>query len=155
MFFALGFLLASLVALAAAPAYWRRAIRLSTRRLQMQLPVSPDEIQAGRDLLRAEFAVALRRLEQKAQALSELRSADMAELGRRAATLARQEADLRGLSEQNSNLAEELAALRRTFAETSAELGAIEKDTSDPSGLIARKDSQLKDLKAGFEEVQA
>src|ERR1700736_2441773 len=73
MVFTFGFLAASLIALAAAPAFWRRAIRLSTRRLEMQLPLSLEEILAGRDLLRAEFAVECRRLEQKAEVLNLVR----------------------------------------------------------------------------------
>jgi hypothetical protein len=100
MVFALGFLVASLMALAIAPAFWRRAIRLSTRRLEMQLPLSPEEILAGRDLLRAEFAVEQRRLEQKAEALNLVHAADMAELGHRAAIIDAQDADLLSISPQ-------------------------------------------------------
>src|ERR1700730_9930861 len=108
MVFALGFLVAGLFALAAAPAFWRRAIRLSTRRLEMQLPLSPEEILAGRDLLRAEFAVERRRLEQKVEALNLVHAADMTELGRHAAIIAGQDADLRALSRQYSERRAEL-----------------------------------------------
>jgi chromosome segregation ATPase len=155
MIFALGFLTAGLIALAVAPAFWRRALRLSTRKLEMQLPLSQAEILAERDLLRAEAAVEVRRLEQKVQALNGLRSADMAELGRRAAAIARQKAELHALTEQNSELSQELAALQRGFAEASAELAAIEKDSYDTSGLIARKDAEIRELKGGLEEMQA
>lgn len=155
LIFALGFSLAGLIALATAPAFWRRAIRLSTRRLEMQLPLSFEEIQAERDLLRAEFAVESRRLEQKAQALNELHAQDMTELGRRAAIIARQEADLRALSDENSELSKEAAELHRALAQTSAELGATAKDSYDTGGLITRKDLEIRDLKANLEEVQA
>jgi chromosome segregation ATPase len=155
MLFALGFLAAGLIALAAAPAFWRRAIRLSTRRLEMQLPLSPEEILAGRDLLRAEFAVERRRLEQKAEALNLVHAADMAELGRRAAIIAAQDADLRALSQQDHDGGAELAALQRALAETSAELAATAKECYDTSGLIARKDAQINELTARFEEAQA
>jgi chromosome segregation ATPase len=155
MFFALGFLVAGLIALAAAPAFWRRAIRLSTRRLEMQLPLSPEEIVGGRDLLRAEFAVERRRLEQKAEALNHLHAADMAELGRRAAIIAAQDADLRALSRQDSEGGAELATLQRALAETSAELAATAKECYDTSGLIARKDAQIDQLSASFEEAKA
>src|ERR1700731_3025742 len=155
MVFALGFLAASLIALAAAPAFWRRAIRLSTRRLEMQLPLSPEEILAGRDLLRAEFAVERRRLEQKAEALNLVHAADMTELGRRAAIIAGQDADLLALSQQDSARSAELAALQRALAETSAELAATAKECYDTSGLIARKDVQITVLAASFEEAQA
>jgi hypothetical protein len=155
MVFALGFLAASLIALAAAPAFWRRAIRLSTRRLETQLPLSPEEILAGRDLLRAEFAVERRRLEQKAEALNLVHAADMTELGRRAAIIAGQDADLLALCRQDSERSAELAALQRALADTSAELAATAKECYDTSGLIERKDVQINRLAASFEEAQA
>ena len=79
MIFALGFLLAGLLALAIAPAFWRRALRLSTRRLEMLLPLSSREIIAERDLMRAEFAIDRRKFEQEAESLRTMRAADMAE----------------------------------------------------------------------------
>ena len=64
MVFAAGFLLAGLLALLFLPALWRRALRLSRRRLEMQMPLSMDEIVAERDQLRAQFASDRRRIEQ-------------------------------------------------------------------------------------------
>jgi chromosome segregation ATPase len=155
MLFALGFLVAGVIALAVAPAFWRRAIRLSTRRLEMQLPLSADEILASRDLLRAEFAVEKRQLEQKVGALNLVHAADIAELGRRAAIIAGQDADLRAVSGQGSEHSAELAALQRALAETTAELAATAKESYDTSGLVARKDNQINLLTASFEEAQA
>ncbi|HEX3495871.1 MAG TPA: hypothetical protein VHT02_01640, partial [Methylocella sp.] len=155
MVFALGFLVAGLIALAAAPAFWARAIRLSTRRLEMQLPLSFEEIQASRDLLRAEFAVECRRLEQKLEALNLVHAADMAELSRRAAIIAGQEADLLALSQKDSERGAELGALQRALAETSAELAATAKESYDTSGLVTRKDVRINELAAGFGEAQA
>ncbi len=154
MIFALGFLVACVFALAAAPLYWHRAIRLSTRRLELRLPLSPEEIRAGRDLLRAEFAVKCRRLEQKAAALNERRAADMAELGRSAAVIVRQDANLHLLTEQGSEGREELSALRHALMETSAELASAQKDAYDTSGLLARRDAKIGELEARLNETQ-
>jgi len=121
----------------------------------MQLPLSPEEILAGRGLLRAEFAVECRRLEQKAEALNLVHAADMTELGRRAAIIAGQDADLLDLSQQDSERRAEFAALQRALAETSAELAATAKECYDTSGLIARKEVQITVLAASFEEAQA
>ena len=63
MYVALGFLLASLLALMVAPAFWRRAVRLTRRRIEMTMPMSASDIQADKDQLRAEFAIELRRVE--------------------------------------------------------------------------------------------
>ena len=62
MYVALGFLLASLLALIVAPAFWRRAVRLTKRRIEMTMPMSASDIQADKDQLRAEFAIELRRV---------------------------------------------------------------------------------------------
>lgn len=63
MFFVLGFFAACLLTLFVAHAVWRRAVRLTTKRVQAALPVSLAEIKADRDQLRAEFAMAARKLE--------------------------------------------------------------------------------------------
>lgn len=57
MFFALGAFCAGLISIAVLPAFWRRAERLVRRDLERQLPLSPREIAAERDQLRAIFAV--------------------------------------------------------------------------------------------------
>ena len=107
MIFTLGFLLAGLLALTIAPAFWRRALRLSTRRLEMLLPLSSREIIAERDLLRAEFAVDRRKFEQRAETLNAVHIVDMAELGR--------------LKAQFVALDEKYAALTARHAEQGAE----------------------------------
>ncbi len=63
MFVALGFTAAGILALLIAPAAWRRAVRLTTRKLQATMPISVADINADKDLLRAEYAVEIRRLE--------------------------------------------------------------------------------------------
>src|ERR1700733_10774269 len=87
MIFALGFLFAGLAALAFAPAFWRRANRLTRRRLETQVPLSVQEILAERDQLPAEFAVEERRVELRAAQTKLAHAADRSELGRRAAQI--------------------------------------------------------------------
>ncbi|HXW72672.1 MAG TPA: hypothetical protein VEK34_14815 [Methylocella sp.] len=155
MIFALGFLIASLMALMIAPAFWARAIRLSRRRLEMQLPLSHEEILASRDLLRAEFAVELRRLEQKAEALSRLHASDLVELGNRAVIIDAQDAELAALSHQRSERGFEVASLQRALSETSAELAVTAKDAYDSSGLLARKNLRIGELESQLMDLQA
>ncbi|RDE08246.1 hypothetical protein DVH29_12490 [Pelagibacterium lacus] len=61
MYFALGFLSAALIAIAIGPAFWRRAVRLTKRRIEAATPVTLSEFRADKDKLRAEFAMALRK----------------------------------------------------------------------------------------------
>ncbi len=63
MLVALGFTAASILALLIAPAAWRRAVRLTTRKMESTMPISVADIKADKDLLRAEYAVEIRRLE--------------------------------------------------------------------------------------------
>jgi hypothetical protein len=63
MYAAMGFLIAVLIGLAAIPLVHDRAVRLSMRDLEGALPISMGELQAEKDALRAEFAMAVRRLE--------------------------------------------------------------------------------------------
>ena len=83
LMFTLGFLVAGLLALAALPAVWRRAMRLSGERLSRLVPLSPQEIAADRDHLRAAHAVDLRRTEQKLEQAETGRAGLMAEASRR------------------------------------------------------------------------
>lgn len=71
MLVGLGFLTASLVALLILPWVWRRAVKVTGRRLQFAAPDSVVEIQADRDQLRAEHALLTRKLEIRLQELKE------------------------------------------------------------------------------------
>jgi predicted nuclease with TOPRIM domain len=63
IYLALGFLLASLLALMVTRPLWNRAVRLTTRRIEATMPMSLADIEAEKDQLRAEFAIELRRVE--------------------------------------------------------------------------------------------
>lgn len=82
MMFTLGVLTTGLLALAALPAIWRRAVRLSTARLSRLVPLSAEEIAAERDHIRAAHAVELRRTEQKLERVDAARAALLSEEGR-------------------------------------------------------------------------
>ena len=84
MFFALGFLGASLLALALLSAVWHRAVRRTTKRIEGATPVSMVEIQADKDQLRAEFAMSTRRLENSVEQLKLKTTEQFAEIGRSA-----------------------------------------------------------------------
>jgi hypothetical protein len=63
MYFGIGLLFGALIGLVLIPLIHARAVRLTTRRLEAVLPESMAEVQAEKDLLRAEFAMSTRRLE--------------------------------------------------------------------------------------------
>ena len=67
MFAVIGFLAACLMMLTLFPVIHERAVRLTTRRLTAATPMSVTEMQAEKDLLRAQFAMSIRRLEISAE----------------------------------------------------------------------------------------
>lgn len=69
MYFALGLLAAGLVALIIMPAVWKRAVRLTKRRIEAATPITLAEFRADKDQLRAEFALSTRRLEMNVETL--------------------------------------------------------------------------------------
>ncbi|UCI28249.1 hypothetical protein [Mesorhizobium sp. B2-8-5] len=82
LFFVLGFLCAVFLVSLVAPAVWRRAVILTRRRLEASLPLTPAEIQADKDRVRAEYAMTTRRLEITVKNLQEKAAEQLVEIGR-------------------------------------------------------------------------
>lgn len=112
MFFAGGFLVAALLALALISSVHHRAVRLTQRRLQDSIPVSLTEIQADRDKLRAKFAMSARRLEMTVEQLEARVTNQRGEIARKSEAIARLKAQL---AEKNG-LADELGAKLKSLS---------------------------------------
>ena len=179
MIFALGFLAASLCGLLLLPAVNARAARLERRRAEARLPLSPTEIAAERDFLRAQFAVQQRRLERRAETAEAKRQADMAALGTgtmRVAALTRdvaaRDAEIALVQTKARELETELAlaredgtaslatlrALEEAHADLLDSLLALRRDAipaagSDPAALAAERDDLRASLKAAEEAL--
>ena len=154
MIFALGFLMAAMLTLLFLPAVWRRAQRLARRRLEMQLPLSVEEIVAERDQLRAGFAVAQRRQEQKYEALLTARGEDAAELGRRAGALADLAAASETLRADVARHEQKGAETARLLADIQAEAGAFSVALYDSEGLRERREDVLRGLESAHQILQ-
>lgn len=114
MIFALGFLAASLCALLFLPTLNARAARLARRRVEAMLPLSPREIVAERDHLRAVFAVEQRRLERKVETAVAGRHKDLAAIGARTMEVA---ALTRDLGARDAVIATDKATIARVEGE--------------------------------------
>ena len=143
MIFALGFLCSGLLSLLFFPLVWRRAVRLSRRRLEMQMPLSMTEIVAERDQLRAEFALGRRRLEQKLESLAESRAKSLAEIGRAAIVASQMQSDLEAARKEGALLGEERDRGRARVAELESQLSALNTELYDNEGLLRRRMSEL------------
>ena len=82
MYFGVGFLAASLIAIAMLPVVLNRAERLTRRRVMASIPNSMPEALAEKDSARAMFAVAVRKLEVRTEDLVKRIAAQGAQLGR-------------------------------------------------------------------------
>lgn len=83
MYMGIGFLFGGLVGLAVLPLVHGRAVRLTTRRLESALPQSIAEIDADKDLLRADFAMSIRRLEVNLEQVKNKAARQLVELGKK------------------------------------------------------------------------
>ena len=143
--FTLGVLVAGLLALAALPAVWRRALRLSEERLSRLVPLSAEEVAAERDHLRAAHAVALRRTEQRVERAEAAAATLKIEAGRREGRIAALDAEAARAQVAIAALEAERAALQREAAGLWAEAGA---ETIALQGLSALADRRLDDIAA-------
>src|SRR5947209_13097197 len=146
MIFALGFFVAGLLALLFLPAVQRRAARLAAHRLEMQLPLSMDEIVAERDQLRAEFAVERRRIEQKLEAAAETQAHHMGEIGRQAGAVDELTGQLSATRDELRALGEAKDALHREMIEAEAALGALQAALADETGAQGTTKASLATL---------
>ncbi len=156
LYFALGFLAATLLSLAVLPAFWRRAYRLSRREIEATLPLSPKEIAAERDQLRAKAAVERVQLEQAVDAVEARRQKAMVEIGQKAILLAERgdeltarDASIAALEARAGGLDATLAATQDILAETRGKLGAAQAELAqlakDHGALEARR-TEIEDL---------
>jgi hypothetical protein len=97
MYMGIGFLFAGLVGVALAPLIHGRAVRLTVRRLEAALPQQMNEIQADKDLLRAEFAMATRRLELMIEKLRNKNASQLVEMGKKSDSVIRLKLELNTL----------------------------------------------------------
>jgi len=85
----IGLLAGCLLTVMFIPLVHERAVRLTMRRLADAMPLTASEIRAEKDLLRAQFAVALRHLEVNIEDLKEKSAGQLIRIGRHAAEINR------------------------------------------------------------------
>jgi chromosome segregation ATPase len=146
MFFALGFLAASLIALVLLSAVWHRAVRLTTRRIEGAIPVSMAEIQADKDQLRAEFAMSTRRLETSVEQLKLKTTEQLAEIGRKSETIRLLKTEVEEKSASVTALEAQERTLRERLRSTEEELSVKAKSLHDAEAELASKTNQLAQL---------
>jgi chromosome segregation ATPase len=146
MFFALGFLSASLVALVLLSAVWHRAVRLTTKRIEGAIPVSMAEIQADKDQLRAEFAMSTRRLETSVEHLKLKTTEQFAELGRKNDTIRKLKQESEEKSAKVGALEAQERVLRQKLSNTEEELSLKSRELHQAESELAKKAAEMASL---------
>src|SRR3954467_5132265 len=155
MFFAIGFLVASLFGLVLIPLVHNRAVRLTMRRLEAATPLSMAEIQADKDQLRAEFAMSTRRLELSVEQMKARTTNQLAELGKKSDAINRLKVELGektaaifALEAREKALKDQL---RATESEHSVKIGALR----EAERMLADKQAELAKVSADLGERSA
>jgi len=144
MFVSLGFLTAVLLGFIIAPAFWARAVRLTSERMRASLPLTEREIRAENDRVRAENAIRIYRLSaerDKAQ-LSEARQ--RVEINRRDAAIGEMERRVQRLETENEASENARRVLEATLKERMPDL---EKRLVEARQLLALRDNEMKALR--------
>src|SRR6478609_3220025 len=152
MYLAIGFLISMLFGLMIVPLVHNRAVRLTTRRLEAATPLSMAEIQADKDQLRAEFAMAARRLEMSVDQLKNKTTSQRAELGKKSDAINRMKLELGeknatifSLEAREKAIKEQLRATEEEFAAKTVSLRDAEQALKDKQNELARINSELSD----------
>ncbi|MBZ9842580.1 hypothetical protein [Mesorhizobium sp. CA5] len=160
LFFVLGFLCAVFLASLVAPAVWRRAVVLTRRRLEASLPLTPAEIQADKDRVRAEYAMTTRRLEITVKNLQQRVAEQLVEIGRAnealkglaverkdknqaLSDLQAKTAELRQREEELHRLAEKHTQTERALEKRALELQKLEQMYDDASFSSSNRQIEL------------
>ncbi len=147
MFFALGLLIASLLALAIMPAVWRRAVRLTKKRIEAATPITMAEFRADKDQLRAEFALSTRRLEMNVEALRRRLSEQLRDINRKRTEVGAIRDERESQLQQIRELEEREAELRRRILD-------LEKESADLSQRLRMRDREYADKSAQLETAR-
>jgi chromosome segregation ATPase len=150
MFFGIGFLVASVVALGIIPLVHNRAVRLTMRRLEAATPLSMAEIQADKDQLRAEFAMSTRRLEMSVDQLKAKTTSQLAELGKKSDAINRLKLELGektaaifALEAREKALRDQIRATEQEYAIKTNTMREAERALSDKESDLARLTAEL------------
>jgi chromosome segregation ATPase len=152
MYFAAGFLIASLLGLVLIPLVHGRAVRLTMKRIEAARPLSVAEIQADKDQLRADFAITTRRLELAVEQLKAKTTNQMAELGKKSDAVGRMKAELTDKIAAIAALEERERAVKDQLRRTEEEANRALERLREADAERAEQAAQLAQLSAALDQ---
>lgn len=147
MYFALGVLSAGLLALIVMPAVWRRAVRLTKKRIEAATPITMAEFRADKDQLRAEFALSTRRLEMNVEALRRRLADQLRDINRK-------KTELGGIKGERDSHLQIVRELEEREAELRRRVLELEKESADLTQRLRMRDREFADKVAQLEAAR-
>lgn len=147
LYFALGLLVAGLVSLIILPAVWKRAVRLTKRRIEAATPITMAEFRADKDQLRAEFALSTRRLEVHVETLRQRLAEQLGEVNQARSDLGLLKAE----REKNAAIISELEARE---AELRTRLAELEREGTDLAQRLRMRDREFEARNEELEKLR-
>lgn len=147
MYFALGLLVAGLVSLIILPAVWKRAVRLTKRRIEAATPITMAEFRADKDQLRAEFALSTRRLEVHVDTLRKRLAEQLGEVNQARSDLGMLKAE----REKNASI---IGGLEAREAELRTRLAELEREGTDLAQRLRMRDRELETRSEELEKLR-
>ncbi len=147
MYFVLGFLVAGLLALIILPAVWRRAVRLTKKRIEAATPMTMAEFRADKDQLRAEFALSTRRLEMNVEALRRRLADQLRDINRK-------KSELGGIKGERDSHLQVVRELEEREAEGRRRILELEKEAADLAQKLRMRDRELTDKSSQLEAAR-
>ncbi len=159
MFAALGFLIASLLALMLAAPLWHRAVRLTTRKLESTMPMSVTDIQADKDQLRAEFAIELRRVEVALEKAKDKAARELVQANKRRVEIAVLNEELgaaKGQLQENANANRVLEqTIKRRLPDLEARIKAAKEAIAELESVNAELRNTVASQVAALKEARS
>src|SRR5690606_32426960 len=147
MYFALGVLSAGLLALMIMPAVWKRAVRLTKKRIEAATPITMAEFRADKDQLRAEFALSTRRLEMHVESLRRRLAEQLSDIHRR-------KSELGGMKGERDNHLQIVRELEEREGELRRRILELEKESADLAQKLRMRDREFADKSSQLEAAR-
>ncbi len=147
MLIVLGFTIASLIALLIAPSLWRHAVKLTTSKIEATMPISVADINADKDLLRAEYAVEMRRLELELGKAKERAARHLMERNQHTVQIGTLETEIATLKNALAERTKASSVLEQAVQKRIPEIEAMQEQSLQ---LIAERDRELAERSNAF-----
>ncbi len=153
LIFLLGFLSAGFIALIVAPMVWRRAVALTRKRIEASVPLTQAEIQADKDRMRAEFAMATRRLEINFKNFREKAASQIVEINRNREELKQLMAERSERHEALTRLEVQSGEIRTELRRREDELQVLTEKLDQAENLLDQRATEIEKLGRMYDDA--